>query len=853
MPRLNSRSLVLALGLFWGALLPLFGAEGPGKLPRFPATKALPELPHPDAPRVLNAAYYSLRSGFRSTLMLSNQGPHPMSVQIKLFNLAGEPFALDPVTLAAGEMRGFDLRGAAPSNGFEEGSVQVLYQGVNLELGGALNAVDASRGLIFGQELTEPATSFASSRLEGVWWRPTKAAKLELAVSNTTDDPLTAKVGFTGVSPRQKAPVRIALRPHETRVLKPEDLADAAATLSRAGGLSIVHDGPKGALLAVALIGQSSTGYSDTIELADPRRPISNRLEGAGLRIGRAGGRLLNPVLIARNAGTTPVVVRGRVPYTDAEGQQKAVPLPAVRLAPGEVRDLGLAAALTRQRVESAQAAGLEIQHTGAPGSVVLTALAVSGDGSQVFRVPLRDAALTSSTGIYPWSLEGNERAIVYLKNATGKPQEYTLHLETADGNYVMGKRTAAAGETVAVDLRDLRDRQVPDVFGQTLPRNVERGKAHWSMHGAEQHVFTGRLEQADLEDGMSFTVACGACCPNSFVDAYMDPYYVSGGVGGSTQFTVYVQERNCFGSTLPWYPTGAFYYSTNSSVASVTSGGVATALYPGSTFIQGTISTETYRNCAAEAGNEEYCCDQTSSPFTCEAECQVQPSVTIDKTSPKVPYKDPIKSITLTATGTPSGGTFSWTTTSSLVTLSNATSATVTVTSVNPSMNKNDVPIKVTYTVNGASANATANATVQKPTSLAKVGTDSTTSPTACMAGSNPGCSITRTFDYQVKDQWGDTMAFGNMPFTDAITTGSQNGCNLGGYNVTPAGQSTMADGTFHESLGICAPACRVSGTCVTSGGCTTTANQVWTINGVALSSIPLTYRCFQILANGS
>ena len=223
MPRLNSRSFVLALGLFWAALLPLLlsgpaGAGGPGKLPNFPATKALPELPHPDTPRVLNAAYYNLRNGFRSTLMLSNQGPHPMSVQVKLFNLAGEPFALDPVTLAAGEMRGFDLRGAAPPNGFEEGSVQVLYQGVNLELGGVLNVTDQRRGLIFDQELTEPATSFVSSRLEGVWWRPTKTASLKLIVSNTTDDPLIAKAGITGISPRQKAPARIALRPHETRV-----------------------------------------------------------------------------------------------------------------------------------------------------------------------------------------------------------------------------------------------------------------------------------------------------------------------------------------------------------------------------------------------------------------------------------------------------------------------------------------------------------------------------------------------------------------------------------------------------------------------------------------------------------
>jgi hypothetical protein len=218
------------------------------------------------------------------------------------------------------------------------------------------------------------------------------------------------------------------------------------------------------------------------------------------------------------------------------------------------------------------------------------------------------------------------------------------------------------------------------------------------------------------------------------------------------------------------------------------------------------------------------------------------------------VPYKTPLKTATLTATGTPAGGTYSWSTTSQLVTLSNAGAATVTVTSVNPSQMRNDVPINVTYTVNGVSASATANATVQKPTALAKTGTDTTTGPRACTAGSFRACRVTRTFDYQVKDQFGDGMAFSNMPFTDAITTGTTNTCNLTSYNTTAANQITNAGGTFGESLSICAPACRTTGgACVSSGGCTTTASQVWTINGVALPTIALTYRCFEILADGN
>ena len=103
-------------------------------------------------------------------------------------------------------------------------------------------------------------------------------------------------------------------------------------------------------------------------------------------------------------------------------------------------------------------------------------------------------------------------------------------------------------------------------------------------------------------------------------------------------------------------------------------------------------------------------------------------------------------------------------------------------------------------------------------------------------------------------------------MQFGDVICTGSTNQLLLNGYATTcggttgtcsgtagPCGQYTDGNGQFTETLKVCAPACKPSGTCTTAGQ--TIANQTWYINGQALSSDikTLSYQCNQILINGT
>lgn len=579
-----------------------------------------------DIQHTLGATYYSLEEGLRAILMLSNQGPNLMPVQVSLFNATGERLDLEPVTLNANEMRSFDLRSyLSAKSGFERGSLQVKYVGKNLELGGVITLMNTERSLIFDEELIDLATAFKSSRLEGVWWLPSTNAEMRLVLSNTTDALLSVSVSAETTAPKQKMPVDVALGAHETRVLSLDDIAGKTARkLPTVGGISINHSGVKGGLLARAMVEEPATGYSDVIEFSDPGRAKTSKLNGAGLRIGEVAGYNLTQAVVAHNIGDTSTALTGRIPYTRSDGKAGVVTLAAMRLAPGEVRELEIATALKRSGVTAVAAAGLELEYTGEPGSIVVSARSVSRNGTQVFRIPLGDAELSSSTGIYPWSLEGNSSPVVYIKNVVSTSREYTMSLAFEGGEYVFGIKTLAAGQTAALDLRALRDHQVPDINGKTIPLYVTAGKAHWSMRGQLQHSFVGRLEQVDLVEGISFTAACGVCCPSSFSNAFIDPSSVIGAVGGSTQFTIRERDVDCFGNPSSYYPVNAFWFSTNTSVATVNSSGGAAAVGVGTAFIKGTITTTVYENCAAEAGNQEYCCNQINDSFTCSAECDV-------------------------------------------------------------------------------------------------------------------------------------------------------------------------------------------------------------------------------------
>jgi hypothetical protein len=438
-----------------------------------------PPRRHVDMARILAAPYYSLQHDLTATLMLSNRGPHPMEIRISLFNLAGERFDASALTMQAETMSSFDINEFARIAGesFAEGSIQVSYVGMPMELAGIVKLLNAKQSLIFEEELTEPIRMFASSRLEGVWWLRSSKTELRLILSNMTDEPVDVSVGISQGESKEKSDEAkgiersgankemetLSLASHETRVLNLRKAIEGGKGIPQIGGISVKHSGPKGGVLALGLIQEPEAGFSNVMEFQDPQMGKSSRLDGAGLRFGEVDGEALTQAAVARNVGDSQIALKGRLVYTRKNGTQGLIPLTEISLAPGQVHQMDLIAAVGQIDTAKVISLGLEFEHSGTPGSVVMSALSVSRSGNQVFRVPLVDASsLMGSAGTYPWSIDATSSSFVYIKNITDIPQRYSMSIGFEKGSYHLGLKTIAPGETVVFDLRKLRDEQIP-------------------------------------------------------------------------------------------------------------------------------------------------------------------------------------------------------------------------------------------------------------------------------------------------------------------------------------------------------------------------------------------------------
>lgn len=559
----------------------------------------------------LVASYYSVRENLKATLMLSNQGPTQLPVRVHLFSPNGAQFELPVITLTGNEVRAIDLRQSINAgSSFEDGSVEVDYEGRTLELGGLVVLMNSAQSLVFEEELSEPAKGFASTRLEGLWWRPTGSTEVRLALSNNTSAAVAVTVRTREEGQGDSAARTITLAAHETRVQSTEDHngnneLDLHGTV---GGISISYAGTPGAVVAHGLIQEPAKGFSNVIDFADPQKAKLTRLDGGGLRFGTVAGKSLSQVAVLRNISNAPTTVSGRIPYTLSNGNKATATIPTYQLAPGEVKKVNLPAISSANQSTEA---GLEFNYTGNPGSVIASALSLSSDRNQVFRVPMRDASVqASSTGTYPWSINDSSSTYIYIKNASDSVKSFTFKVSFQGGGYTLGLKSAQAGQTLAFNLRDLRDQQKKDGNGKVIPLNITHGQVHWSVQGAETRPLIGRAETADFINGTSTTSACFVYCPDSIDYPVINPDTFMGAPNTTKQFRGFRQDVDCYGSPSSLYECGGIWQSENTTVATINDG-LANMLAAGVMTIYfsttGTVYTPDYGNdaCFSNTINE--------------------------------------------------------------------------------------------------------------------------------------------------------------------------------------------------------------------------------------------------------
>lgn len=558
----------------------------------------------------LAGSYYTLNDGFNTKLLLNNKGPDPIEIQPSLFSLGGEKLGVPSVTVAGNSHRFVDLSDWVNTAGahFREGSIQLLHAGKDLVIGAQLYLVDSEHSLSFEEKLTELGKG--SPRLEGVWWLPSAKGTVSLVLSNTEDASLSVTASIRGRAPKLETSANLQLGAHETKIVNIErDLIGRdRAAMATFGAISLEHNGAPGALVARAMAFDAFRGYSLPIQFMDPGSGKSTSLHGAGLRIGRAGSDWLSPKVVVGNVGSTETVLTGRINYTTKDGTNGSITLPATSLAPQQVEVLDLLPYVSAGGVQNRVAtAGLELEYNGQPGSIVTSAISVSPNGNQVFRVPLWDIkSQRSATGGYPWVIDGDSSTMVYIKNVTDEVREFTLQLRYDGGVYAVGLKSIEPHQTLAFDIRELRDQQKPDLSGNTLPLFAASGQVSWSMRGNQNLALIGRSEQFDVVSGISSNYACQNCCPDSFLSGWVDPGGVTGFIGDSGWWYAWEQTQNCYGTWQSPFQVLPNWSSSNFGVCSCDGFGFGFSEGPGLSTMSATWSS--YRWGSFESGNPNEC-----------------------------------------------------------------------------------------------------------------------------------------------------------------------------------------------------------------------------------------------------
>jgi hypothetical protein len=234
------------------------------------------------------------------------------------------------------------------------------------------------------------------------------------------------------------------------------------------------------------------------------------------------------------------------------------------------------------------------------PGTVIGRLTSYDASGEHSFDVPIKDPEGGPSNGSYPWRLDSGYSTVLHLKNTLDKEATAIYKLIYEDGEYNPKPVKLAPHQTIAIDIRNLRDAQEEDLRGVVMPRNLETGKIVW-MALDPQFVIIGRNEVAKVTTGIASSFSCNVCeCGSVYVRSdppgylpYLAPSSLTVPVGatGSFQVNEYMKDICSNDPWGPFGPSGSVSWSSSNTAIATVSGQTITAVGAGSATITGTWS----------------------------------------------------------------------------------------------------------------------------------------------------------------------------------------------------------------------------------------------------------------------
>jgi len=744
-----------------------------------------------------------------------------MDVTPTFYTRKGEPFVGEIFHMQPAEVKTVDLKTLMPlsiRHRRDWGGMSLSYTGGVLEMWAQLRLMKLNDG--DSVDVTFSILQDKRSDIRNaVWWMPEHGEAI-IAVGNLASSATRATLKFSdGDSEDVEVPA------HGTHLIRKRSEQFQLRANGEGEAVTVSAPGSNGNIIVAGAVTAIGGSFSSSIRFYDTDKAAQPNLYATNFRL-----ESVKPRMLLRNTGTQTISATPR--FIPAPGDpNNFIDLPSVSLQPNEIADVDIeplkAAVSGRPDFDHVS---IQVLNTGSPGSLIGALNGKDMVSRMTYDVPLRDiGGLRNSTGAYPWRLDHDLSTVVSITNIAPTASGVVVQINYLDGPYLLDPQRLAPGETVVYDLRKIRDEQIPDRNGHTIPLSVNGGQFKWFIHGPGSGRLIGRAEMLSLSEGISSSYSCsGAGCPATFSYAYLDPDNVELAPGDYA--IVHVKEIDCdaygcYGPFSPWV-TGWELFDPDFAILFYGNGSEADLL--------GFNGGEAYFQ--ADIGYEEYvfdgldCVDEGFGNASASGDADVvkvnwttahslnghDAAVPIASGTPPQGSSAFITSTTITAAGEPTGGTYSWSTSSNKVTLTNTNSATVTVTGVTESPNTRDVTITVTYTHNSHSASSPVPLTVQKPTFMDFVSVDGSGTNTSCASGRS---GIFKDMTWQLADKNHNAIPFA-IPIYDEFTNDTPNSCGAAavGEGSAPGGATTGAGREGHHYT-ICSAACNNGGDCSVTG----------------------------------
>jgi hypothetical protein len=767
------------------------------------------QLKLPVGDQMTNIPYFSLRDGMSSTLTLNNTANAPIPVTVMIYNMQGRSQQLAPITLDPHSFKQIELRDVVASDLFDSGNLQIGYGGTPMLVTCQLSVYSLDKRVSF--EVREQAMmDFESPNLNGILSLPATSAEGFLAVTNVAANDV--KVQVTSGKTKE-----FSLHPHETQLVKlNEGDKEPLAQM-----VKLRQNGKPGDVVSAGFVLDLKNGYSSRFTMEDPKLMRDSVLAGAHIRFGQPdpsegfppGTTFSSPLMLA-NVSNKPVNAHVSVDYTvkeklavtridpkkgDTQDKVNYVHVKDVTVAPGDVQRIDLAQEMTQFNIAGPiEEAGVEIAYDADPGSLIAQLTSVDQSGDYSFEVPIKDPSAIGEwpQAVYPWTLENGVTTTLHLKNFTEAEELAQVDIRFAGGVYSPKMLVLEPHQTMAIDIRKLRDSQTPDEYGHVIPNDVTHGQLWWGSKALTTII--GRNEQVNVSEGIASSFSCNIpCCGAVGIQYEITPGSATMDLDASAApFTTYEQDYTCknMGCTwegphcvpnynyTSWYETSGNWYSSNTNIATLAGG-------------QGVLSGNPSINTTSSGGSSTI-----TSDFCATTGCVVA----------------------CYGCG---------------------------CSSVHYYCNYSYTPVQIQASLQNL-----------VPTSLTIVANDNTTPEATCsITNDGTGCGMKRSFTYQVNDNNGNPLKVGGLQIWDSFGTPSPNGLNLGNFSTTcngpgPCGQVTDGNGRFNElSLNDCASACIANNACTTGGGLSTSVVQTWHVGPTATINQNIVFYCNRVTVNGN